>query len=67
MSTDLELTALKWSKNIDKINILHWFDNWYVVPSSSSSITPAIWLQIYQSQQWPSFDNFVKHSLGLAM
>lgn len=59
ISTDLELIALKWSNSIDKINILHWFDKWYVVPSSNSLITPAVWLQIYQSQQWSSFDNFI--------
>ena len=59
ISIDLELTSLKWSNNICQINIIHWFDNWYIVPSSNSLIPPVVWLQMYQSQQWSSFDNFI--------
>ncbi|CAF4502898.1 unnamed protein product, partial [Rotaria magnacalcarata] len=59
ISTDLELLAFKWSNNIDKLRILHWFDSWYIIPSSNSFITPAVWLQMYQLQQWISFDEFV--------
>ena len=33
--------------------------SWYVVPSSNSLITPAVWLQIYELQQWASFDEFI--------
>ena len=60
VSTDLELTSLKWCNSIEEIDILYWFDTWYIVPSSNSLITPAVWLQIYQMQQWTSFDEFVK-------
>jgi len=59
ISTDLELISLKWSNDINKLNILHWFDKWYIVPTSQSFITPAIWLQIYQIQPWKSFDEYV--------
>ena len=60
VSTDLELTSLKWCNSIEGINILYWFDTWHIVPSSDSLITPAVWLQIYQMQQWTSFDEFIK-------
>ena len=59
ISSDLELCAFKWSNCIDKIAVLHWFDSWYIVPSSNSLITPAVWLQIYELQQWTLFDEFV--------
>ncbi|CAF0900360.1 unnamed protein product [Rotaria sordida] len=58
ISTTLELVSIKWSTSIDKISILHWFDTWYIVPSSNSLITPAIWLQMYQQQHWTSFFEF---------
>ena len=61
VSTDVELTtSLKWCNSIEEINILYWFDTWYIVPSSDSLIPPPVWLQIYQMQQWTSFDEFVK-------
>ena len=60
VSTDLELTSLKWCNSIEEKNILYWFDRWYIVPSSNSLMVPAVWLQIYQMQQWTSFDEFVK-------
>ncbi|CAF4399431.1 unnamed protein product [Rotaria sp. Silwood2] len=59
ISSDLELCAFKWSNNIDKLAVLHWFDSWYIVPSSNSLITPAVWLQMYQLQRWSSFDGLV--------
>ena len=59
ISSDLEFCAFKWWNCIDKIAVLHWFDSWYVVLSSNSLITPAVWLQIYEPQQWASFDEFV--------
>ncbi|CAF1580444.1 unnamed protein product, partial [Didymodactylos carnosus] len=51
--------AFKWSNDTDKNNILHWFDTWYIVPSSNAIITQVVWLQMYQLQQWKSFDEFV--------
>ena len=60
VSTDLELTSLKWCNNIEETNILYWFDTWYIVSSSNSLIAPAVWLQVYQMQQRTSFDEFVK-------
>ncbi|CAF2642268.1 unnamed protein product [Rotaria sp. Silwood2] len=59
ISTELELTAFKWSNTINQIDILHWFGNWYIVPSSNPTITPAMWLQIYQMQQWQTFNDFI--------
>ncbi|CAF1448070.1 unnamed protein product, partial [Didymodactylos carnosus] len=59
ISSTLEVAAFKWSNDIDKNNILHWFDTWYIVPSSNAIITPVVWLQMYQLQQWKSFDEFV--------
>ena len=59
ISTSLELDSLKWSNTIDRINILHWFDTWYIVPSSHSLMTPIVWLQLYQQQRWTSFDEFI--------
>ena len=59
ISSDFESCTFKWSNCIDKIAVLHWFDSWYVVPSSNSSITPGVWLQMCEIQQWASFDEFV--------
>ena len=59
ISSDLELCTFKWSNNIDKLAIIHWFDSCYIVPPSNSSIPPAVWLHMYQLQQWTSFDDFV--------
>ena len=59
ISIDIELSLFKWSNNVNKIDILRWFDCWYIVPSYTSSITPAIWLHSYQNQEWTSFDQFV--------
>ena len=56
ISSDLELCAFKWSNNIDKVPIIHWFHSWDIV---SSSITAAVCLHMYQLQQWTSFANFV--------
>ncbi|CAF4878583.1 unnamed protein product [Rotaria socialis] len=55
----LELTAFKWSNTINQIDILHWFGNWYIVPSSNPTIAPAMWLQMYQMQQWQTFNDFI--------
>ncbi|CAF2032534.1 unnamed protein product [Rotaria magnacalcarata] len=44
---------------INQIDILHWFGNWYILPSSNPTITPAIWLQMYQMQQWQTFNDFI--------
>ena len=38
ISTELELTAFKWLSTINQIDILHWFGNWYIVPSSNPTI-----------------------------
>ena len=56
ISSHLEWCAFKWSNNIDKQPIIHWFHSWYIVPSS---ITAAVCLHMSQLQQWTSFANFV--------
>ena len=59
ISTELKLTAFKWSSTINQLDILRWFGNWYIVPSSNPTITPAVWLQMYQMQQWQKFSDFI--------
>ncbi len=55
---DIELQAYQWSINIDHNQILHWFNTFYVVPSSASTTTTSQWLEQYQSANWQSFEEF---------
>ncbi|CAF1614919.1 unnamed protein product, partial [Didymodactylos carnosus] len=58
ISPDTELHAYKWSVSINRSDILHWFNTFYVVPSSTATITSSVWLDLYPSGQWASFDDF---------
>ncbi|CAF5133063.1 unnamed protein product, partial [Rotaria sp. Silwood1] len=58
ISTDIELYAYQWSLKVNRDNILHWFNTFYVVPSSTATITTSRWLELYQSGQWGSFEEF---------
>ncbi|CAF1257398.1 unnamed protein product, partial [Didymodactylos carnosus] len=59
ISPDTELHAYKWSVSINRSDILHWFNTFYFVPSSTATITTSVWLDLYRSGQWASFDDFV--------
>ena len=60
MSTsDCELTAFKWATSIGHNDIYHWYDNYYVVPSSNNQIAPSTWLNIYLARSWLTFDDFL--------
>ena len=55
----MQLHAFKWSTSIDRAEILNWFHNFYVVPSSTYAIMSTVqWLEIYKSGQWTTFDEF---------
>ena len=41
-------------------DILHWFNTFYVVPSSTAIITTSRWLEQYHSSQWATFEEFTK-------
>ncbi|CAF4456779.1 unnamed protein product, partial [Didymodactylos carnosus] len=59
ISPDTELHAYKWSVRINRSDILHWFNTFYVVPSSTPTITMTVWLDLYRSGQCALFDDFV--------
>ncbi|CAF1169883.1 unnamed protein product [Didymodactylos carnosus] len=46
-----ELNVYKWTLNINRTDIFHWFNSFYTVPSSTATITPPVWLDVYQSGQ----------------
>ena len=53
-----EVKAYQWTLNISRNDITHWFNQYYVVPSSEPTMTTATWLMLYRSSQWTSFDHF---------
>jgi hypothetical protein len=54
-----ELAAYKWAMDIDRGSIHHWYNNFYVVPSSNAQMSSSAWLNIYISRQWLTFDDFL--------
>ena len=58
ITPDIELSAYKWSLNVNQSEILNWFNNYYIVPSSTTVLTTSMWLDIYKSSQWSSFDDY---------
>ena len=59
ISSDTELQAYQWSINVNRGDTLHWFNTFYAVPSSTSTITSR-WLEQYHSNQWATFEEFTK-------
>ena len=59
ISSDNEMKAYQWSTQVNRQEIFHWFNNYYIVPSSESAMTTSNWLMLYRSGQWKSFDEFV--------
>ena len=58
--SETELHAYRWSINVNRDDILHWFNTFYVVPSSTGTITTFLWLEQYHSSQWATFEEFTK-------
>ncbi|CAF1049969.1 unnamed protein product [Didymodactylos carnosus] len=58
ISPNTELHAYKWPISTNRSDILHWFNIFYVVPHMTT-ITTSVWLDLYRSGQWASFDDFV--------
>ncbi len=59
ITSDCEIAAYKWAKDIDRSSIHHWYGNFYVVPSSNAQISPQSWLDIYISRRWLTFNDFL--------
>ena len=55
----MELHAYKWSINVNQHDIIYFIDNFYIVQSSKCIISTSIWLHLYKSGQWISFDKYV--------
>jgi hypothetical protein len=55
---DCELVAYHWAMDIDHNSTHHWYDNFYVVPSSNAKMTTSAWLNIYLSRESLTFDDF---------
>ena len=53
------MKAYHWTAEVPRHEILHWLNNYYVVPSSRAAMTTSIWLMLYKSGQWKSFEEFV--------
>ena len=60
ISFDTELKAYQWSINVNRGDIFHWFNTFYVVPSSTATITTSRWLEQYHSSRWATFEEFTK-------
>ena len=60
ISSDTELQAYQWSTNVNRGHILDWFNTFYVVPSSTATITTSRWLEQYHLSQWATFEEFTK-------
>ena len=60
ISFDTELPTYQWSINVNRGDIFHWFNTFYVVPSSTATITTARWLEQYHSSQWARVEEFTK-------
>ncbi|CAF4616030.1 unnamed protein product [Didymodactylos carnosus] len=56
---DCELAGYKWATIIDRNSILYWHGDFYVVQSLNARITPSVWLDIYRSRQWLTFNDFL--------
>jgi hypothetical protein len=41
ITSSTEIAAYKWMKNIDCSSIHHWYDNFYVVPSSNAQMSSS--------------------------
>ncbi|CAF3469772.1 unnamed protein product [Rotaria sp. Silwood1] len=59
ITSEMELHAYQWSIKINQIDILFFFNNFYIVPSSKSVMPTSTWLDLYISNQWTSFDHYV--------
>ena len=59
ITSSTEIDAYRWIKDIDHSPIYHWYDNFYVVPSSNTQISPSTWLNTYISCNWDTFDDFL--------
>ncbi|CAF0894013.1 unnamed protein product [Rotaria sordida] len=42
ITPDVELSAYKWSLNVNQSEILNWFNNYYIVPSSTAVMTTSM-------------------------
>ena len=49
-----EIAAYKWATDIDRNSIHHWYDDFYIVPSSNAQMSCSTWLNIYISRHWLS-------------
>ena len=47
ISSDTELQVYQWSINVNRGDILHWFNTFYVILSSTATITTSCWLKQY--------------------
>ena len=54
-----EIAAYKWATYIDRNSIHHWYDDFYIVPSSNAQMSCSTWLNIYISRHWLSFNDFL--------
>src|SRR5207249_344471 len=51
ITSEMELQAYKWSLNVNQFDILFFYNNFYIVPSSKSVMSTSIWLDLYKSSQ----------------
>ena len=64
ISSDTELQAYQWSINVNRGDILHWFNTFYVVLLSTSTITTSCWLEQYHARQWATSEEFTKSQIS---
>ena len=59
ITSSTEIDLYRWIKVIDHSVIYHWYNNFYVVPSSNTQISSPSWLDTSISCNWDTFDDFL--------